>query len=162
MHRLTVATRKNQSESSRSGNRGVDVSVNPRDIADQHAAILDGYAAMQEALSGTLDVETLENIEYAVSAIDDVRQPKQRTGREPAQQGFDTRVAAIMAFAAEVARRRGHIADAEIERIRVSGFTDAQIVAIIAAISVNVMTNAFGKLLPAESHCSTERGEESP
>jgi alkylhydroperoxidase family enzyme len=46
-----------------------------------------------------------------------------------------------VAFAAKVTRSRGNVRDADIEAVKAAGFTDAQIVEIVAVVSENVFTN---------------------
>ena len=44
-------------------------------------------------------------------------------------------------FASKVAHERGHVTDADLTAVRDAGFTDAQIVEILALIAENVFTN---------------------
>src|SRR5579883_3084572 len=51
------------------------------------------------------------------------------------------RANAAVAFAAKVARERGHVSDADIAAVREAGFTDAQIAEIVALVALNGLTN---------------------
>jgi alkylhydroperoxidase family enzyme len=46
-------------------------------------------------------------------------------------------------FAAKVAKSRGHIEDADLEAVRAAGYTDAQIIDIVAETAFSFITNLF-------------------
>ena len=46
-----------------------------------------------------------------------------------------------MSFAARIARDRGHVSDADVQAVRDAGFSDAEIVDIVAVTAENVFTN---------------------
>ena len=46
-----------------------------------------------------------------------------------------------MRFAAKIVRDRGHVSAADIQAVRDAGFTDAQLVEIVAVTAENVFTN---------------------
>jgi alkylhydroperoxidase family enzyme len=46
-----------------------------------------------------------------------------------------------VSFAAKVVRERGHITEADIKAVRDAGFSDGQIVEILAITAENVFTN---------------------
>jgi alkylhydroperoxidase family enzyme len=45
-----------------------------------------------------------------------------------------------------VAQERGHVSDADIAEVRLAGFTDAQIVEIVAIIAENIFTNFLNEV----------------
>jgi uncharacterized peroxidase-related enzyme len=48
---------------------------------------------------------------------------------------------AAVRFAAQVTRARGHVVDADVAAVRAAGYTDAQIVEIVAHVALNTLTN---------------------
>ncbi|HVJ50830.1 MAG TPA: peroxidase-related enzyme [Aliidongia sp.] len=55
----------------------------------------------------------------------------------------DPQADAALQFAYKVAKNRGHIEDADIEAVRAAGFTDAQIIDIVAETAFSFITNLF-------------------
>jgi uncharacterized peroxidase-related enzyme len=53
-------------------------------------------------------------------------------------------------FAAKVTRERGHVTEADIVAIRQAGYSDAEIVEIIAHVALNVFTNYLNEALKTE------------
>jgi AhpD family alkylhydroperoxidase len=53
----------------------------------------------------------------------------------------DAKAKAAVAFAAKVRQARGVVGDADLQAVKAAGFTDAQIVEIIAVVAENVFTN---------------------
>jgi AhpD family alkylhydroperoxidase len=56
-------------------------------------------------------------------------------------QSGDAKANAAVSFAAKVVRERGHVSDADVKAVRGAGFTDGQIVEILAVTAENVFTN---------------------
>jgi uncharacterized peroxidase-related enzyme len=55
----------------------------------------------------------------------------------------DPEADAALQFAHKVAKNRGHIEDADVEAVRAAGFSDAQIVDIVAETAFSFITNIF-------------------
>jgi uncharacterized peroxidase-related enzyme len=55
----------------------------------------------------------------------------------------DPKADAALQFAYKVAQSRGHIEDADVEAVRSAGYTDAQIVDLVAETAFSFMTNLF-------------------
>jgi uncharacterized peroxidase-related enzyme len=55
------------------------------------------------------------------------------------------RSAAALTFARAILERRGAVTNQELERVRSAGFSDTEIVEIIAHVAVNVFTNYFNR-----------------
>ena len=55
----------------------------------------------------------------------------------------DARRAAALAFAREVALTRGKVSDCALDAVRVAGFTDGQILEIVAVVVLFTMSNYF-------------------
>jgi uncharacterized peroxidase-related enzyme len=124
-------------------------------------AALAGYTGLRAALGKTLDLKTREAIALAVAQVngcdyclsahtylglnlarvspDEIERNRQGTSG-------DARTGAAVRFAATVARDRGHVGDAEIEAVRRAGFTDAQIVEIVALVAENTFTNLLNEV----------------
>lgn len=119
-------------------------------------AALQGFAANNGALTKTLDVKTRERIALAVAQVDGCDYclsahtylglnlakitPEEVALNRKGQSG-DTKADAAVRFAAKVVRERGHVTDVDIKAVRDAGFSDGQIVEIIAVIAENIFTN---------------------
>lgn len=53
----------------------------------------------------------------------------------------DAKADAALVFAAKVAKQRGKVTDADVSAVKGAGFTDAQVIEIVANVALNVMTN---------------------
>lgn len=120
-------------------------------------AALEGYLGLNGALAkGALDPATRERIALAVAEINgcgyclaahtylgknvaklsDAEIEASRQGRSS-----DARAAAAVAFAAHVAANRGHVGGDQIDSVRSAGYSDGEIVEIIAHVALNTLTN---------------------
>jgi uncharacterized peroxidase-related enzyme len=119
-------------------------------------ATLEGVLAFSRGLGRTLDVQTRERIalaiaqvnrcDYCLSAhsylaanvakLDESEIAAARKGRSS-----DIKANAAVAFARRIAEGRGRVADADIAAVRIAGFSDDQIVEIVANVALNVLTN---------------------
>ena len=66
-----------------------------------------------------------------------------------------------MAFAVKVVKSRGKIGDADLQAVRAAGFTDAQIVEIIAVVAENVFTNFVNIVAQTEIDFPVVRASEA-
>ena len=62
----------------------------------------------------------------------------------------DAKAGAAVAFAAKVAELRGHVSDADIAAVKAAGYSEAQIVDIVALVAENVMTNYLNEVAQTE------------
>lgn len=136
-----------------------------RMVANSPAA-LEGYLAMSGALAqGTLPAPTRERIALAVAQIngcgyclsahtylgknlaklDDAEIVANRHGGS-----HDPKADAAVRFAAKVARERGHVADADVQAVRMAGYNDAQIVEIVQHVALNTWTNYINEVAKTE------------
>jgi uncharacterized peroxidase-related enzyme len=119
-------------------------------------AALQGYLSLNGALTRALDVKTRERIALAVAEVngchyclsahtylglnlvklDAAEIALNRQGRSS-----DPKADAAVAFAARIARNRGRVSDADVAAVRDAGYSDAQIVEIVALVAENVFTN---------------------
>jgi len=134
-------------------------------VANSPAA-LEGYLAMSGALAkGRLPAPTRERIALAVAQIngcdyclsahtylgsnlaklDDAEIVANRRGGS-----HDPKADAAVRFAAQVARERGHVADAEVRAVRMAGYDDAQIVEIVQHVALNTWTNYINEVAQTE------------
>lgn len=124
-------------------------------------AALEGYTGNNGALSRALDVKTRERIALAVAQVngcdyclsahtylglnlanltpDEVA--RNRTGRSG-----DAKADAAVGFAAKVVRERGRVSESDITGLREAGYTDGQIVEIVALAAENVFTNLINNV----------------
>lgn len=125
-------------------------------VANSPAA-LEGYLGLNGALArGKLDARTRERIALAVAARNDCgyclaahtylgRNLAKLDEAEIAQNrrghSADAKADAAVRFAVAVVEGRGHVAPDAIERLRGAGYTDAEIVEIVAHVALNTLTN---------------------
>jgi uncharacterized peroxidase-related enzyme len=119
-------------------------------------AALEGYLGLNGALSKTLDVKTRERIalavadtngcDYCLSAhsylgLNLAKLSQAEIDLNRAGESSDPKAAAAVRFAAKVAQARGHVGDADLTVVRNAGFSDGEIVEIVAHVALNVLTN---------------------
>ena len=119
-------------------------------------AALEGYLGLNGALGRTLDAKTRERIalaiaqangcNYCLSAhtylglnlaeIDDAEISLNRAGHSG-----DAKADAAVVFARKVLDARGRVRDADISEVRLAGFSEAEVIEIVASVALNVLTN---------------------
>ena len=119
-------------------------------------AALEGYLGLNGALGHTLDAKTRERIalaiaqangcDYCLSAhtylglnlakIDDAEIALNRAGHSG-----DAKADVAIVFARKVLEARGRVSDADIAEVRLAGFSEAQVIEIVASVALNVLTN---------------------
>lgn len=119
-------------------------------------AALEGYLGLNGALGRTLDAKTRERIalaiaqangcDYCLSAhtylglnlakIDDAEITLNRAGHSG-----EAKADAALVFARNVLETRGHVSDGDLAAVRIAGFTEAQVIEIVASVALNVLTN---------------------
>ena len=124
-------------------------------------AALTAFTNFQGALSKTLDMKTRERIALAVAQVNGCDyclsahtylglnlakiSPEEIAQNRKGASG-DAKANAAVAFAYKVAQERGHVGDADITAVRNAGFTDAQIVEIVALVAENSFTNYLNEV----------------
>jgi uncharacterized peroxidase-related enzyme len=160
MSRLTIAARDAVPEASKpvldavEGKLGVVPNMY-RLIAASPSA-LQGFAANNAALGKTLDLKTRERIALAVAQVNGcdyclsahtylglnlAKITAEEIALNRSGASGDAKADAAVHFAARIVRERGHVQTADIDAVRNAGFSDAQIVEIIAVVAENVFTN---------------------
>jgi uncharacterized peroxidase-related enzyme len=124
-------------------------------------AALEGFAANNGALAKTLDVKTRERIALAVAqvngcdyclsahsylALNLAKISPQEVALNRQGESGDPKADAAVRFATKVVRERGHLTEADLKAVRTVGFSDAQIVEIIAVVAENCFTNFLNEV----------------
>jgi uncharacterized peroxidase-related enzyme len=137
-------------------------------------AVLEGTLALSQALNKTFEVKTRERIalavaqangcDYCLSAhaylaknvanIDDAEIAAARQGRSA-----DARANAALSFTKALVETRGHVADSDIAAVKLAGFTDKEIVEIVANVALNVLTNFAGVVAETDIDFPVVRAE---
>ncbi|MDX2089802.1 MAG: carboxymuconolactone decarboxylase family protein [Kofleriaceae bacterium] len=119
-------------------------------------AALEGFLGLSGALGKSLDVKTRNRIalvtaqvngcDYCLSAhsylganlakLDDAEMAANRRGHST-----DPKADAAVSFAKKIVELKGKVTDADLAAVKLAGYTDAQIVEIVANVAVNVLTN---------------------
>ena len=136
-----------------------------RVVANSPAA-LEGYLGLSGALGkGKLPAATRERIALAVAQINGcnyclaahsdlgknlakLSEAEIMANRHGASQ--DPVADAAVRFAAKVARERGHVADADVQAVRMAGYDEAQIVEIVLHVALNTWTNYINEVARTE------------
>lgn len=124
-------------------------------VANSPAALQSMWGAFGALGAGSLGAKLGEQIAVAVANRDRCEYCLaahtvlgQNAGASPAEmaaaqvgQSNDARTAAALAFALKVVEQRAQVTDADVARLRENGFSDEQIVEIIAHVALNLFTN---------------------
>ena len=135
-------------------------------LVSNSPAALEGYLGLSGALSkGLLPVQTRERIALAVAQIngcnyclsahtylgrnlaklDDAEIAANRSGGSN-----DTKAAAAVRFAVQVAQARGHVSAEHLVAIRAAGYDDAQVIEIVLHVALNTWTNYVNEVAQTE------------
>ena len=160
MSRLTIPTRHDAPVASQplldAVEKQLGVVPNLFRLVGSSPAALEGYLGLNGALGRTLDAKTRERIalaiaqangcDYCLSAhtylglnlakIDDAEIALNRAGHSG-----DAKADAALVFARKVLDSRGRVSDADIAAVRLAGFSEPQVIEIVASVAVNVLTN---------------------
>jgi len=119
-------------------------------------AVLQAYLGFSAPLTKALDVKTRERIALAVAQVNGcdyclaahsyiglnlAKLDADEIARNRAGGSGDAMANAAVHFATSVATSRGKVSDRDLEAVRTAGFSDAQIVEIVALVAENVFTN---------------------
>ena len=143
-------------------------------LIGQSPAALEGFLAFSGALGRTLDVKTRNRValataeangcDYCLSAhsylatnlakLDDAEIAANRRGHSN-----DPETNAALVFAAKVARQRGQVTDADVAAVKLAGYSDAEVVDIVANVALNVFTNFLNNVAATEIDFPVVRAE---
>lgn len=126
-----------------------------RAVANSPAALTSMWGAFGALGNGTLGAKLGEQIAVAIADINDcayclaahtvLGRKAGATGDEmsaaQAGQSHDPKTAAALTFATSVVKRRAKIAAADVDALRLVGFTDGEIMEIMAHVALNLFTN---------------------
>jgi uncharacterized peroxidase-related enzyme len=160
MSRLAIPARNDVPEASKpildAVHKQLGVVPNMFRLIASSPAVLGGFATNNGALAKTLDVKTRERIALAVAQINGCDyclsahsylglnlakiSPEEVALNRKGESG-EAKANAAVHFAAKVVRERGHVGDADVRAVRDAGFSDSQIVEIIAVVAENIFTN---------------------
>jgi uncharacterized peroxidase-related enzyme len=125
-------------------------------LVGQSPAALEGMLGLNGALGRTLDGRTRERIALAVAEVNGCDYclsahtylglnlaglDEAEIARNRAGGSSDRKADAAVRFAAKVARERGRVGDADLAAVKLAGFSEAQVVEIVAVVALNVLTN---------------------
>lgn len=132
-------------------------------ITSNSPAALEGYLGLNGALAkGSLNPQTRERIALAVAEIngcdyclsahtylgknlaklDDAEIAANRNGGSS-----DPLADVAVRFAVRLVRERGHVSDADVAAVRNAGYSEAEIVEIVAHVALNTLTNYLNEAL---------------
>ena len=119
-------------------------------------AALKGLTSLSGALTKSLDVKTRERIALAVAQVNGcnyclsahtylglnfAKISPEEVALNRKGSSSDPKADAAVRFAATVAETRGHVGDDDLAAVRKAGYSDAQVLEIIALVVENVFTN---------------------
>lgn len=131
----------------------------------QSAAVLEGYLGLSGALSGgvlsprlreqiALAVGQANTCQYCLSAHSAVGKMVGLTPEEIAASrratSSDARTAAALRFVQELVVHKGLVEDSALRFLREAGYSDAEIVEIVANVALNIFTNYFNHVAGTE------------
>jgi uncharacterized peroxidase-related enzyme len=160
MSRLTIPARDDVPQASKpildAVHKQLGVVPNMFRLIAASPAALQGFTGNNGALARTLDVKTRERIALTVAQVNDCDYclsahsylglnlakitPEEIALNRKGESG-DAKADAAVRFAAKVVRERGKVSDGDIKAVRDAGFSDGQIVEIIAVTAENIFTN---------------------
>ena len=160
MSRLAIPARDDVPESSKpildAVHKQLGAVPNMYRLIAQSPAALQGFTANNGALTKTLDVKTRERIALAVAQLNGcdyclsahsylglnlAKISSEEVALNRKGESGDAKANAAVRFAAKVVRERGHITEADIKAVRDAGFSDRQIIEILAVTAENIFTN---------------------
>jgi uncharacterized peroxidase-related enzyme len=139
---------------------------NPFRLLGLSPAALEAYVSFNGALGKTLDAKTRERIALAtaqlngcdhclsthkylgsnLAKLDETEVRRNRQGHSG-----DTRADAAVVLARRVAESRGRVSDAELATVRAAGYSEAQLIEIVANLAINVLINFVNNVARTDS-----------
>jgi len=128
-------------------------------------AALQGYVRQSEALAGgvlppalreqiALVAAGTNDCDYCASAHTLLGKHAGVKADEAAEnlrgRATDPRAQTALAFAKAIVEDRGRVSDSQLQALRSAGFTDAEVVEIIAHVALNIFTNYFNHIASTE------------
>lgn len=129
-------------------------------------AALEGFLGLSGALGkGALDPATRERIALAVANINGctycnsahtylaknvARLSDEELAANRAGTSRDARADAAVRFAAKVTHQRGQVSEEDLQTVRDAGYSDAELVEIVAHVALNTLTNYVNEVFATE------------
>lgn len=170
MNRITIPAADQTPAASRpllqAVNKQLGVVPNLMKVLGNSPAALGGYLSLSGALGkGTVGAATGERIALAIAEInrcgyclaahtylgknvaklDDAEITANRKGTST-----DAKADAAVRFAADVAQARGHVSNAAVQAVKSAGYTDADVMEIVAHVALNTLTNYVNEVAQTE------------
>lgn len=144
--------------------RGLGMVPNMMKTFAHSSAALAGYLNFNQALGGALTPALREQISLAVAGVNHCDYcasahtllgansgiAKEELAANLAGQSSDDATQAALTFARAVVEHRGRVTDGDLMLIKASGYSDEQIVEIIAVVALNIFTNYFNHVADTE------------
>jgi uncharacterized peroxidase-related enzyme len=127
----------------------------------QSPAVLQGYLGLSGALGKALDLKTRERIAIAVAQVNGcdyclsahsyvglnlAKLSAEEIGRARQGGSADAKIDAALRFAVKVTETRGKVSAAALAAVREAGYSEAQVLEIVAVVAENFMTNLFNNV----------------
>lgn len=124
-------------------------------------AVLTGLTGLSAALGRTLDVKTRERLaiataqvngcDYCLSAhtylgLNLAKLPPEEIALNRKGASGDPKADAAVRFGARVAETRGKVSAGDIAAVKLAGFTEAQVIEIVAIVAENFLTNLINNV----------------
>src|SRR5262249_12485957 len=131
----------------------------------QSPIAFNAWAALLGSLSKALDVKTRDSIGLAVSEVNGCNYcltvhsfPAERMAKLPADEitlarkghATEPKRDAALQFARKVIETRGRVDEADLQAVREAGYTDANVMEIIALVAMYSLTNFFNNVFDPE------------
>ena len=170
MSRIAIPTREDAPQEAQEilGNveKLLGFTPNLHRLMSNSPAVLSGWLGLMSALSKTLDVKTRDVIALAVSSVNKcdyciaahshvAAEFAKMTAQEIADalegKSQDAKRAAAGAFAKAVVEARGQVSDADVQAVREAGYSDKEVVEIVALVAQYSMTNLLNNVAATET-----------
>jgi uncharacterized peroxidase-related enzyme len=133
-------------------------------VLSNSPAVINAHTALNQGLGKALDLKTRERIALAVAAVNGCEycdaahsytgytfaKLSKESGTCRQGTSADPDAAAVTAFARKVAEVRGKVSAEDIAAIRKAGFSEGQIVEIVAVVAENFFTNLINNVAGTE------------
>jgi uncharacterized peroxidase-related enzyme len=165
MSRISIPTKDDAPEATRPILDGIQKALgfvpNVFRLVANSPAALTAFTGLQGGLSKTLDVKTRERIALAVAEVNGcdyclsahtylglnlAKMSPEEIALNRKGASADAKANAAVRFAAKIAEARGHVDNDDIAAVRSAGFSDAQIVEIVALVAENTFTNYLNEV----------------
>lgn len=129
-------------------------------------AALEGYLGLNGALArGALDAATRERIALAIANINGctycnsahtylatnvAKLSPAEIDANRAGSSSDPKADAAVKLAVRIVRERGHVSETDVQAAKAAGFSDAELVEIVAHVALNTLTNYINEVFNTE------------